>query len=190
MPNRIQQACAGLVVLLCPAAWAQSSGTNDKAELQPVKIGERNRYIEEYKLYNVSTNPLGYVFGSFGLSASYALNPRLAVRAGINLYSPPNIDVDGVELTVSTPLYMKKMYDGLYLEPVLTFRSVTEDGTNENADVFGPGFSVGHQWMWDGGYNVSLAFGMGRNFANRDDSVFSELNDFYFTGYLQFGYAF
>jgi len=157
---------------------------------QLVKVGERNNYEYDFKRVNISTNPLGFIFGSYGAAISYAPTSIVAVRLDANYFAPPSIGVKGLEVGIGAPIYFKKMYNGLFLEPGVTYRRVTDDDSDASANVVGPSVSLGYHWYWDSGLNASMAFGAGRNFANNDDDAFSDLNDVFATGYLRFGYAF
>jgi hypothetical protein len=157
---------------------------------QLVPVGDVNRYRYSYKRHNVSTNPLGIILGSYGLSGSYALNERIALRGDINYYAPVGSSTRGVELGIGAPIYFRKMYSGLFLEPGVIFRAVGAEYADEKNVVVGPHALVGYHWYWDSGLNVSAAVGVGRNWNTSSDKQRYGEDEIFPSGYLRFGYAF
>jgi hypothetical protein len=178
-------------------APASTSGEVSKVDGQIVPVGEQNRYEYDYKKWNVSTNPLGLLLGSYGVSASYAINQRIAIRGDVNYYDPVgDSSLTGFEVGVGAPIYFKKMYNGLFLEPGVVVMHAKDSEVDESATLVGPQALVGYHWYWDSGLNVALAFGVGRNFntGSSDDgdrsTELSDKADVFANGYLRFGYAF
>jgi hypothetical protein len=175
--------------------WNNVSNING----QLVKVGESNEYLKSYKKWNVSTNPVGMMLGYYGLSVSYAINDNIAVRADVNYMNPLGNDyVTGVEVGVGVPIYFRRTYQGLFLEPGFvsqTFSATTcpDGGCSASGDssdtitMFGPQMLVGWHWSWDSGLNFALAAGAGRNWGKSNDwndpGVFPN-------GYMRFGYEF
>ena len=167
---------------------------------QLVPVGQENDYLKKYKRWNVSTNPLGWVWGSYGVSVSYGLNQNIAIRGDINYYSPPGQDgdyqVSGVEVGVGLPIYFRRTYQGLFLEPGLASRTFTDsyscDGCSSTGETtnttFGPQVLVGWHWTWSSGLNFAIAAGAGRNWATKDTEYGSD--EVFPNGYMRFGYAF
>jgi len=154
----------------------------------PIPVGSHNEYYYDIKRTNISTNPVGWVLGSYGLSASYAFTDNLAVRGDVNYYAPPGEELTGFEFGAGLPVYFRRAYQGPFLEPGVIVRSFDDNEDGASADsvtTFGPQVLAGWAWMWDSGLNISVAVGAGRNFSNDDehDEVFAN-------GYLRFGYAF
>jgi hypothetical protein len=185
------------LVALTHAANAQPAeqapaDDKDVSELngQLVPVGEENRFRHSYKKVNVSTNPLGIIVGSYGLSASYAVNPRVAVRGDINYYKPIGGDESGFELGFGAPVYFRKMYSGLFLEPGVILRRLSAGDMDETATVVGPQALVGWHWYWDSGLNLAIAAGVGRNWNNSDSEEFDDYDELFANGYVRFGYAF
>jgi hypothetical protein len=174
-------------------AFAQEIPASDTSTMngQLVKVGDQNEYQYSFKRWNVSTNPLGMIFGSYGASVAYAPIPHLAVRLDANYFNPPTDDLSGIEFGLGAPIYFRKMYKGLFLEPGVLYRRVS-DGDGNDAQAVGPSVSLGYHWMWDSGLNVAVALGAGRNFIDNetDDTDFDDLDKVFATGYLRFGYAF
>jgi hypothetical protein len=203
--------------ILAASAFAQPSGapvtappnnpppgTTEKENVstmngQLVPVGDRNKFIYNVKKYNVSTNPLMWVFGSYGVGVSYTLNDKMAIRGDIGFWAPVEESASGdsgVELGVAVPIYFRKIYSGLFVEPGIISRTVvSSDNTNSSTTIFGPQFLVGWHWIWDSGLNMSMAFGAGRNWnTNKSDSYYAN-SDVYESkifpaGYWRFGYAF
>jgi hypothetical protein len=177
-----------------PQAPAAGAPSTMNGEL--VKVGDRNEFEYSFKRFNVSTNPIGWILGEYGASISYAVAEIVALRFDANYSDPAYIDdfdVKGLQVAVAAPIYFRKMYKGLFLEPALQYMRMkaSEEGMDSvSANIAGPSVSVGYHWYWDSGLNISTAFGVGRNFASSDEEEFSALNKIYPTGYLRFGYAF
>lgn len=152
---------------------------------QLVKVGEKNEYRKSYKRTIISTNPLGWVLGSYGVSVSYGLNQNIAIRGDVNYISNyVDEDTTGAELGVGLPIYFRRTYQGLFLEPGFISRRFTT-ASEDTVNTAGPQVLVGWHWTWDSGLNFALAAGMGRNWSGDDeyDKVFGN-------GYMRFGYAF
>lgn len=163
---------------------------------QLVPVGQENDYLKKYKRWNVSTNPLGFIWGSYGVSVSYGLNQNIAIRGDLNYYSPPGIDtVSGVEVGVGVPIYFRRTYQGLFLEPGIisrTFKDTYSCDTCSSSETtnttFGPQILVGWHWTWSSGLNFAIAAGAGRNWASKDTEYGSD--EVFPNGYMRFGYAF
>lgn len=171
-----------------PPAAPQVSEING----QLVKVGEHNEYYYDYKRWNVSTNPLGWVFGSYGASVSYGLNQNIAVRGDLNFFKPVGTDASGVEVGFGVPIYFRRTYSGVFLEPGVIMRSIHDsgDGYDYNTTVFGPQVLVGWHWTWDSGLNVAIAAGAGRNWSTSDGESDYDNDEIFANGYLRFGYSF
>lgn len=155
-----------------------------------VEVGDQNKYRYSYKKMNVSSNPLGWIVGSYGVSVSYAVSANVAVRGDINLYDPIDSDVHGFELGVGAPIYFRKVYSGIFLEPGLVARTMSA-GDNYNSNTLGPQVLLGWHWYWDSGLNVAIAAGVGRNWASEDsDQYHQDDEEIFGNGYMRFGYAF
>lgn len=162
---------------------------------QLVKVGEANEYRKTYKRTIVSTNPLGWMYGSYGLSVSYGLNNNLAIRGDVNYIDGFfGDDSRGVEIGVGLPIYFRRTYQGLFLEPGFISRQSSYNCSgcagngsdiSDTVSTYGPQMLVGWHWTWDSGLNFALAAGIGRNWAS--DSDYSEP---FGNGYMRFGYAF
>jgi hypothetical protein len=181
---------------LSTAAAAQAPGADDarpRTELSqingtPIKVGEHNQYYYDYPKWNVSTNPFGVMYGGYNVSISYAASEHVALRGDLNYFAINDSDAVGYELGVGAPLYFKKMYNGFFLEPGLIIREFRDSDSHydEGNKTVGPQILAGWHWTWDSGFNVALAFGMGRDLAN--DSEYGE--DVFPNGYFRVGYAF
>jgi hypothetical protein len=155
----------------------------------PVKVGERDDYLINYKKTNVSSNPIGWMFGFYGLSVSHAVSPNIAVRADANYF---NIDDEsGYEVGLTVPIYFKRVYQGPFLEGGLMVRQLDDndcwDGEacmKESPNV-GPQVMFGWHWSFDSGANVAFAFGAFRPMNDGKDS-----SDVEPAGYFRIGYAY
>ncbi len=185
------------MTILLPLSILLSAGVASAQDADPdvstmqgqlVKVGEQNDYRYSFPRWNVSTNPLGMIIGSYGASLSYAPMTNLALRVDANYYNDPESDLAGFEVGLGAPIYFKKMYNGLFLEPGVIYHRISEGG--ESAQAVGPSAMLGYHWFWDSGLNVAVALGAGRNFVDSDDEVFDDFDKIFPTGYLRFGYAF
>ncbi len=173
---------------------------SDVSELdhQIVPVGDQNKYQYSYKKYNVSTNPLGIILGSYGVSGSYAFSDHVALRGDLNYYAPIDSNEHGFELGVGAPIYFRKMYSGVFLEPGMMIREISMDipsgtaasSTSASATVLGPQMLIGYHWYWDSGFNIAIAGGVGRNWNSSSDSAYESYDKVFANGYLRFGYAF
>ena len=178
----------------------QNADWNDVNHIngQLVKVGEANDYKKTYKRTNISTNPVGWILGSYGVSVSYGINDHVAIRGDVN-YIDNYLDEDtrGMEVGIGAPIYFRRTYQGVFLEPGFVSRrfesetscdfdcSASGSGETRTVTTAGPQMLVGWHWTWDSGLNVAFAAGVGRNWASEDsyDKIFPN-------GYMRFGYAF
>ncbi len=185
-----------------PAAPGQAAGSEappaggeggDYWHIQgaPVAVGDHNQYYYGFRRTNISSNPLGWLFGFYGVSLSYGISEHIALRGDFNYFDIIDSEAHGVELGVGVPFYFRRTYSGLFLEPGFILRQFGEDDFYEDNTTFGPQMLIGWHWMWDSGFNFALAAGGGRNWS-REDSEESSFDDDepFFNGYLRFGYAF
>jgi hypothetical protein len=153
---------------------------------QLVKVGEHNEYYYTFRRTNLSANPLGWVLGIYGASVSYGFSQNVAIRGDVNFFAPPDTDVRGMELGVGLPIYLRRTYQGPFLEPGFIARSFRDGGGDDVYSQVGPQVLVGWHWSWDSGLNFAIAGGLGRNWSN--DEEYEE--DIFPNGYMRFGYAF
>lgn len=166
--------------------WSNVSHING----QIVKVGERSEYLINYKKTNISSNPIGWMFGFYGLSVSHALSQNIAIRADGNLF---DIDNDkGWEVGLTVPIYFKRVYQGPFLEGGLMMRQLHEQDCDwdsgtcmEASPNVGPQVMFGWHWSFDSGANVAMAFGAFRpmNDGKTKDDVEP-------AGYFRIGYAY
>lgn len=158
---------------------------------QVVPVGERTHYVLDYDRWNISTNPLGYMYGDFSLGVSYAVSDNIALRVDGELQAPYSASFVGAGVAVGAPIYFRKMYDGFYLEPGFAAAGGKDGDTGATALLYGPRMLVGWHWMWDSGFNISAAMGISQTWAK------SSAEDVEFwhqgampAGYLRFGKSF
>ena len=153
---------------------------------QLVKVGEHNEYYYTFRRTNLSANPLGWIFGLYGASVSYGFSQNVAIRGDVNYFAAPEGDVRGSEFGVGLPIYLRRTYQGPFIEPGFIVRTFQNKYDDEVDSEVGPQVLVGWHWMWDSGLNLSMAFGAGRNWST-DEEYESKI---FPNGYLRFGYAF
>jgi hypothetical protein len=163
-------------------AWENVSHINGR----PVPVGERGDYLYKWKKTNIASNPIGWMLGFYGLSISHAVGEHAALRGDGNLFREIDGDGEGYELGVTVPLYLKRVYQGPFIEPGIMIRDLN---TNDSSDAFvGPQVNVGWHWTFDSGLNVAFAVGVARRLDERDpDSYESSVEP---TGYFRVGYAY
>jgi hypothetical protein len=181
-----------------PQAAPQNEDWNNVSHINGhfVKVGERGDYLYKFKKTNIATNPIGYMFGFYGLSVSHALTSNVAIRVDANII---NFDsTSGYEVGVSLPIYFKRTYSGPFIEPGLIARGLHDDydssydcydcGSYDDSDTMvGPEVLFGWHWMFDSGLNVAFAFGAARDLSSDDMDYGSEVEP---AGYFRVGYAF
>lgn len=173
------------------AAVAEQTRTDDLSTIngQLVEVGEHNSYRYSYKTWNVSTNPVGLMLGFYGASLSYAVTDHVALRGDLNYYDPAGGgEGTGFEVGAGAPIYFRKMYSGMFLEPGVISRSMTSG--DMTTTTVGPQVLLGYHWYWDSGFNTALAFGFGRNFSTDGTDEFAVNDEVFVNGYLRVGYAF
>jgi hypothetical protein len=179
---------AGALALApAPALAEQPSSDYSAINGQLVPVGDHNQYRYSHPRWNVSTNPVGWVAGSYGASVSYAFHSNFALRADANYFNEVGGDDHGLELGLGLPIYFRRAYQGFFLEPGAMYRR-TREAPMAAVNTVGPQVLAGWHWIWDSGLNVAVALGGGRNFSStttRDDQ-----DDLFVNGYVRFGYAF
>jgi hypothetical protein len=168
---------------------------------QLVPVGNHNDYHFSFRKTNVSTNPIGWMMGIYGLSISHALSNNIAVRGDINaMINVFDSNSSGFEAGVTLPLYLRRTYQGPFIEPGVMIRAISSERTDyayngtgssttttmDTTTQVGPQVLVGYHWTYDSGFNVAMAFGLQRNLSTEDSYDDGILP----AGYLRFGYAF
>jgi len=210
MSKRVASVLSGLTALLgAAAAFAQPSAMSAASEPAPqtdawrevshingqvVPVGERGNYLYKQRKTNISTNPIGWMVGFYGLSVSHVVHPNVAIRGDANYIS---IDGSrGYEVGISAPIYFKRAYQGPFIEPGLIARGELDDDDYENSycdydcddsdSMMGPEMLFGWHWTFDSGLNVAAAIGVARD-LDEDDAYDSGVQP---AGYFRVGYAF
>jgi hypothetical protein len=177
------------------AAPGEAPQTHDWNEVnhvngQLVPVGETNSYLKDYRRTNISSNPIGWMVGFYGISGSYGINEHVAIRADANYIRPVDSNFEMVELGVGAPLYLRRTYQGAFIEPGLIYRhsESTYEGGSDSSTTVGPQVLFGWHWTWDSGFNVAAAAGLGRDLSDSEEEYDSE--EVFFNGYFRVGYAF
>lgn len=164
------------------AAWSEVSHING----MPVPVGERGNYLyTRWKKTNIATNPLAWLVGIFGLSLSHAVGDHVAIRGDANLYRSIEDDGRGFEVGVTAPIYLKRVYQGPFVEPGVLVR----DFDTDDSETAFTGVQVGLGWHWtfDSGLNVALAGGLARRLNDGGHDYASPIEP---VGYFRVGYAY
>jgi hypothetical protein len=179
-----------------PGAAPQTHDWNEVNHVngQLVPVGETNSYLKDYRRTNISSNPIGWMVGFYGISASYGINNHVAIRADANYISPVDSNMTMTELGVGAPLYLRRTYQGAFVEPGLIVRHTEYDNDGDYHEdgetTVGPQVLFGWHWTWDSGFNVAMAAGLGRDLADDGDDEYDSDEDVFFNGYFRVGYAF
>jgi hypothetical protein len=185
-PVTVQQAGPGQ---LAPAApqnepWSNVSHING----QLVKVGERSDYLyDNGKTTNIASNPIGWMFGFYGVSVSHAVHANVAIRGDVNWFNFDN--ETGHEVGISLPIYFRRVFQGPFLEAGIIARNLHDscaDCGGSNREHVGPEVLFGWQWSFDSGLNVAMAFGAMRD-LNHDSMSSSSAEP---AGYFRIGYLF
>ena len=167
---------------------------------QLVPVGESNSYEKKFRRTNISSNPVGWIFGFYGVSASYAVSDHVAIRGDVNVYEIIDSNDSGTELGIGVPLYLRRTYQGAFLEPGFVVRHWDGGhcdgggyaGCDDTSTTAGPQMLFGWHWTWDSGFNVAAAVGAGRNLnaGEEDEYGYSDDEEIFVNGYFRVGYAF
>lgn len=155
----------------------------------PVPVGDRGKYLHAHKKTNIASNPLGWMFGFYGVSVSHALNKNIAIRGDVNFFNFE--DESGYEFGASLPIYFRRVYSGPFLEPGIITRDFDTDDEYCDYDCgssasTGPSMMFGWHWIFDSGANVAFAFGAMRRMNDQRD--YGENVEP--AGYFRIGYAY
>jgi hypothetical protein len=169
-------------------SWDDVSHVNG----QLVPVGEKNEYLYRYRRTNISSNPIGWITGFYGVSASYGINQHVAVRGDVNYIHPVGSEMQMTEIGVGAPLYLRRTYQGPFVEPGFIARHGKSCDECESDSTVGPQVLVGWHRTWDSGFNISAAVGAGRDLAQEepDEYGYSDDDELFFNGYFRIGYAF
>ncbi len=196
-PVVVQQP-AGVPLTVAP----QNEDWNNVSHINgvPVKVGERGDYLYKFKKTNISSNPIGWMFGVYGLSVSHAIHNNVAVRFDGNIFNGFLDDLDGYEVGVSLPIYFKRAYSGPFIEPGVVSRGIKDTHdyyydsyapTESQMEAsFGPQMLFGWHSTFDSGLNVAAAAGAMRNLNVQPDEYGYRESAMEFVGYFRVGYAF
>jgi hypothetical protein len=151
---------------------------------QVVKVGERGDYLYRWKTTNIATNPIGWMFGFYGLSISRAVHDNIALRGDANVFSFDHNG--GYEVGFSVPIYFRRVFSGPFFEPGVLARNISSscDACNPRDASVGPEVLVGWHWTFDSGFNLAMAIGAMRNVNSNSTSIKAEP-----AGYFRIGYA-
>jgi len=171
--------------------WSEVSHINGTL----VKVGEKSDYILRYRKTNISTNPIGWMFGIYGVSVSHAVSQHVAIRGDANLISFEGSE--GYEVGASLPIYFRRVYSGPFIEPGFIMRGARSnycDSTYGDCSMetqAGPEMLFGWHWTFDSGLNVAAAVGAARNLNQQmDEYGYSSGEEVLPAGYFRIGYAF
>ena len=172
-----------------------------------VPVGERGAYLKAFKKTNISTNPLGFIYKSYSISASYAVSNNIVLRGDLSAGWQAESS-DGVEIGISAPIYFRRAYSGPFIEPGLLMRSFKQTdsnydyATNTSTDTMSTKSSmlvemmVGWHWSFDSGLNLAVACGAAREIGNNttsnssDPYASSSSEAVHPVGYFRVGYSF
>lgn len=147
---------------------------------QIVKVGERGDYLyDNGKHTNISSNPIGWMFGFYGLSISHGIHSNVAIRGDVNIIHAGG--EHGHEIGISAPIYFRRTFQGPFLEPGVVARGF-DGGSRETV---GPEVLFGWHWSFDSGLNVAMALGALRDMNSSSSSVDAQP-----AGYFRVGLAF
>jgi hypothetical protein len=179
------------VIVVTPAPQNEDWNNVSHVNGHPVPVGERGNYLYKWKKTNVATNPIGWIFGIYGVSVSQAVSDNIAIRGDANIVSFES--TSGYEFGASVPIYFKRVFQGPFIEPGLLIRGSHDSYDDEYCDYdcmddntfVGPEVMFGWHWTFDSGLNAAIAVGAARDLDKKEygDSIQP-------AGYFRVGYAF
>ena len=207
---------AVLFVLAASPAFAQAPGATPSApqavactELDGgrvcgarwVAVGDESGYQHRERRTNIATNPIGLMIGFYGISVSTAVSQNLALRLDANSWSFDDARLSGYELGASLPIYLQRVYQGLFVEPGIVVHAskphsyataaagcVDCGGTSmpDRRTWVGPEVLFGVHKTFESGLNAAIALGFAKKIATSEPmDDHPELE-----GYFRVGYAF
>jgi hypothetical protein len=173
--------------------WSNVSHINGT----PVKVGEKGDYLYRFRKTNISSNPIGWMIGIYGLSVQHAVHENVALRVDGNLFSDAFGEGEsGYELGATAQLYFRRAYSGPFLEAGIITRDLDDDYEcydsaycSEDLASSGPQVMVGYSTIFDSGLNMSLAFGIMKNMNAQMDEYGYSGDETEPVGYFRVGYA-
>ncbi len=179
-----------------PAVDADISQING----QLVPVGNHNDYHYSFRKTLIAVNPIGWLVGVYGVSVSHAVSNNIAIRGDVTAYINPldSSSRTGIEFGVSAPIYLRRTYQGPFIEPGVVVRSITSNycydsysssgsyNCSTTESQVGPQVLAGYHVSYDSGFSMAAAFGLQRNLSN--SSEYSD--DILPAGYFRIGYAF
>jgi hypothetical protein len=185
-----------------PDPAPQNMAWNDVCHIngQLVPCGESNTYVKKVRKTNISTNPIGLLLGDYTIAVSEAISNHVAIRGELDYLSPIDSEYTATELDISAPIYLRRTYQGAFVEPGVVIRHSDDgycsdgaysstSGCTDSHKTVGPEMLLGWHWTWDSGLNVAIAGGVGRNLTASSDEYSSD-DKVFANGYLKVGYAF
>jgi len=172
--------------------WSEVSHINGTL----VKVGEKSDYILRYRKTNISTNPIGWMFGIYGVSVSHAVSQHVAIRGDANIVNFEG--AEGYEIGASLPIYFRRVYSGPFIEPGFIMRGSKSSYCDSSYSdcgmetMTGPSMVFGWHWTFDSGLNIAAAFGAARNLNQEpmNEYGYSDGEEVTPSGYFRIGYAF
>jgi hypothetical protein len=188
-------------------APAAAPMTNDWSEVshingQLVPVGERHEYLKaQQKHFNISTNPIGWLVGFYGITVQGAVTDNITLRGNVEFLDYDFLGhTSGTQLEVGAPIYLRRAFDGPFIEPGYLYEDTMDTpwdlfGDGDSAPVAhhfqGPQILAGWHWTFDSGLNFAVAFGAARNLSEQMDGDGEYASDEPRpVGYMRVGYAF
>lgn len=173
--------------VLVPAPQNESWNNVSHINGTPVPVGERNDYLREFRRTNLSINPIGLMMGFYSISASVALNENIAVRGDLSVVDLSDTDDDFTEYGLGLPIYLRRTYQGPFIEPGVIVREWSDGDSTR-----GPQVLFGWHVTFESGLNAAIALGAGRDFKRDEpsDEYDSGETAQFINGYFRVGYAF
>lgn len=115
------------------------------------------------KSTNISTNPLGMLFGSINANVDFKVADRISAGPSFaySSYTSGSSKATGIGLGANVGFYLsnKTFSDSWVLNLGLDYASVSNSATSAKASGLAIGGTIGYGWFWDGGFNMGLGFG-------------------------------
>lgn len=189
-------------------------GTGIAQAQENEKTAKSATAISDFK-HAINSCPGAVAFGIFSLNYEHLFHPnhglvgRFDYEAIPKTYTDARIESNGVAFILNYRWHISGELKSVFLGAYARYRIYSGSGTIEATafDFTLPettfGLNVGKRWVWKSGFNLTLAFGYGFSFENRDatptnEAIESSLDQFEkaydfidpFLGEFSIGYAF
>lgn len=158
---------------VAPAATtppAAAPATSPPAAEAPVAKGPSDS--ARFKVHSVNLNPIGVLFGSYSVNYQhlFATQHALLVEGRFGYSNADDVEATSVGGTLGYRWMWSGEQDSGFVGVNFAYDNgtagTTVDGTSYDVTLSQLSIlpNIGRRWAWDGGFNITLRFGVGRAF--------------------------